>query len=57
MILKSNVYDTEKLCGGRDEIETGFWKPTFGKHIELIFSTDLSVNRRKGFHMSCRTPS
>ena len=55
VVLKLNGYETEKLCGGRDENETGFWQPTFGRNIELIFSTDLSVNKRNSFQHEVRT--
>ena len=49
VILKLNGYETKKLCGSRDENETGFWKPTFSSTIELVFNTDLSVTKRESF--------
>ena len=49
VVIKLNGFETEKLCGSREENETGFWKPSFGTNIELVFNTDLSINKRKDF--------
>ena len=56
VVLKLNGFETEKLCGSRDENEPGLWKPTFSSNIELIFSTDLSVNKRKSFESGIPDP-
>ena len=52
VVLKLNGFETEKLCGSRDKNEIGLWKPTFSSSIELVFGTDMSVNKRKSFESS-----